>query len=196
MKKLTLLLMVVSLVSIPAAASMWDPAGNGIFPPDAGNWNLAANWTPNGVPGGADAAVFSLIDAAECQVTTPDATCWYLVMGDNGSMLAPLVIKDGGTLTTGDNWSAVAYNQSATMIVERGGTVDFGNHLWLGMSDGADGTLTINGGTVNVGVAFDIGRAVGAQGLVSVNTGLMSVTHVTTPTASGWYMYDGGVIDI
>ncbi|MCK5564851.1 MAG: hypothetical protein KAJ07_06355, partial [Planctomycetes bacterium] len=206
MKKLLFLIVVsLMLVGVASARTVWRPDLNTppIFAPAAGDWMDEGNWDA-GVPvmepeidNTAGKAVFFHPEAtAECWVTTPDAVCWTLNAGDNEPMVAPLVIKDGGTLTTGPVWSGIGYNTVGEVIVEKGGQIDFGSHLWIGMLAGADATLTINGGTVNVGVAFDVGRVVGAEALVSVNAGLLSVTHVTTPAASGWYKHDGGVIDI
>ena len=51
---------VVAMASMSIAATVWNPAGNGIVPPDTGNWNVAANWT-NNVPGILDGkAVFNV----------------------------------------------------------------------------------------------------------------------------------------
>jgi len=51
MQKFMLMLLVAVLVmaSMASAATVWDPAANGIYPPATGNWNDATNWTA-GVP--------------------------------------------------------------------------------------------------------------------------------------------------
>ena len=132
------------VAGVVSAATVWNPAANGIYPPDAGDWGVAANWT-NDVPGVADGkAVFNVEDAAECVVT--DAQSFnQLVQGDNGP--GGLVrVMDGGSLTTGVAWSAVGYNNTAHMIVETGGSVTFGEHMWIGLQEGGPGTLDIIGG--------------------------------------------------
>ena len=214
MKKLFLLTVVILMVTgVASARTAWRPdlnetGGDPNFV-DVGYWNVAENWD-NGIPTPTEfgdpcdpanqtgKAVFYHPNAkAECWVNTPDAVCYYFVAGDNEPMVAPLVIKDGGTLTTGSNWSGISYNESAHLIVEEGGTLNCGQHLWVAMNAGADATFDINGGTVNVNTAFDVGRKeVGTKALVSVNSGLLSVEHVTNLTDSGWYKYNGGVIDV
>jgi len=213
MKKLLLLMVVMLTVTgVASARTVWLPnivsASDPNNPSDVpwGDWSDPGNWS-DGVPTctlspdpcnpeTGKAVFYHPTSTAECWVTTPDACCWYFVMGDNEPMMAPCRIKDGGTLTTGVNWSAIGYNNFAHLIVEEGGTLNCGQHLWVGLNAGADATFDINGGTVNVTTAFDVGRKVGTQALVSVNSGLLSVEHVTIPTASGWYKYDGGVVDV
>ena len=102
MKKL-FFVMAVSFVGI-ANATVWNPAANWIFPPDAGDWGNTANWT-DGVPMADSDAAFVVPGAADCHVTTPDAVCGVLLQGDNGPG-GVLRIMDGGSLTTGSNWSA------------------------------------------------------------------------------------------
>ena len=154
MKKLLLLVMLVCLCAGMASASNWTRNTN-LGP---GNWNDPNNWD-NGIPTAVEfgdpgdpdnqtgKAVFFGTGKAECQVTTADAVCYYFVLADNEPMDAPLVIKNGGTLTTGNNWSAIAYNQpGGHVIVEAGGSLICGQHLWVGSQDGSVGTLDINGG--------------------------------------------------
>jgi hypothetical protein len=167
---------VLALASMSIAATVWNPAGNGIVPPDTGNWNVAANWT-NGVPGVVDGkAVFNVPDAAECAVTDAQSFDQF-VQGDNapGGVIR---VMDGGSLTTGVAWSAVGYNNTAHMIVETGGTVTFGEHSWIGLLAGSVGTLDINGGTVNVAQMIGLGWD-GGTGYVNVNDGgLLALSNI------------------
>ncbi|MHC4424764.1 MAG: PEP-CTERM sorting domain-containing protein [Planctomycetota bacterium] len=173
---------VLLMASMASAATVWNPAANGIYPPDAGNWGVAANWT-NNVPGVADGkAVFNVPDAAECVVTDAQSFA-QLVQGDN-NVGGVIRVTDGGSLTTTGGWSAVGYNNTAHMIVETGGSVSFGEHMWIGLNSGGPGTLDINGGTVNVAQMIGLGWDTGT-GYVNVNDGgLLALSNIHGDGAS------------
>jgi len=157
---------------------VWDPAGNGITPPAAGDWSHPDNWTTtaDGRPNGNFKCVTNMPDAAEAVVN--DYTAFYqLAHGDNGAEDAGVIrIVDGGTMDTGQTWSAIAYNRQAKMIVETGGVANFGGHLWVGFTTGGVGTLDINGGTVNVLDNFGLGRS-GGTGYVNINDGVLNLDN-------------------
>jgi hypothetical protein len=163
------------------AATVWNPAANGITPPAAGNWNDPANWTA-GVPvmasPGETKGVFNVPNAAECIVTDAQSL-FHLVQGDNnpGGLIT---VKNGGSITTGVNWSAIGYNNTAQMVVEAGGSVSFGQHMWVGLEPGSVGTLDINGGTVSVAAMIGLGwNGTGGIGYVNVNDGgLLALSNI------------------
>ena len=101
-----MLALILAFGASSSAATVWNPAANGITPPAVGNWNVAANWT-NGLPSVVSdgKAQFYKTDAAECVVSDAQ-TCTYFVQGDNGPGGVIRVIADG-SITTGVNWSAV-----------------------------------------------------------------------------------------
>ena len=138
--------MFVSFVGAASATTVWNPAANGIFPPAAGDWGDANNWT-NGLPDAVEKAVFNVPGAAECQVSGTFSD-FQLVQGD-GNDGGVIRIMSGGTLTTKATWSSVGYNDTGHLIVEAGGTVNFGGDLWIGDFDGTlidiigTGVLTI-----------------------------------------------------
>lgn len=177
MKKLVVLLSVVSLLSFAGATTVWNPAANGIYPPDVGDWADADNWT-NGVPviGGANKSVFNVTDAAEAQVAgTFDAG--QLVTGDGGPG-GILRVLDGGTLNTRtDGWSSIGWNNVANLVVESGGTFNFGHHAWIGFNPGSAGTVDVYG-TVTVAEMFGLGWN-GGDGFVNVYSGgLLALSNI------------------
>ena len=167
---------VLLMASMAGAATVWNPAANGIVPPATGDWGVAANWT-NDVPGVADGkAVFNVPDAAECVVTDAQSFNQF-VQGDNGPG-GVIRVMNGGSLTTGAVWSAVGYNNTAHMIVQTGGSVTFGEHSWIGFQAGANGVVDIDGGTVNVAGMFGLGWN-GGDGYVNVNDGgLLALSNI------------------
>lgn len=179
MRKINVLFLAVVLLagSVVTAATVWNPAANGIFPPATGNWNVAANWT-NNVPGVADGkAVFNVADAAECIVTDAQSFNQF-VQGDNGPG-GVIRVMDGGSLTTGSSvWSAVGYNgESAHMIVETGGSVHFGNHMWIGNQTDGVGTLDIIGGSVRVEEMSGLGFN-GGTGFLNLIAGVLDLHNL------------------
>jgi len=79
---------------------------------------MRQNWT-QGIPGHAvpvDKAVFNVPGAAESVVTNAPSFN-QLVQGDDG-VGGVIRVKNGGSLTTGNTWTAGGYNRSAHMIVQ------------------------------------------------------------------------------
>jgi len=177
------------------AATVWNPAANGINPPATGDWGVAANWT-NDVPGVVDnKAVFNVDGAAECVVSDAH-TVGDLVQADNGSG-GVIRVVDGGSLTTTGGWMAIGYNNTAQLIVERGGECNFGSHLWWGMHTGADATIEINGGTITGGKDFGLGWWFGpaddhGKAEVYVKSGVLNIHHWDDDNA----IYGDSFIDI
>ncbi len=171
---ITLLLM----ASVASAATVWNPAATSA----TADWGDAANWT-NGLPVEAGdgtlnndpKAVFNVPDAAEC-VVSGAAVCKYFVQGD-GADGGVIRVVDGGSITTGVNWSGVGYNSTAHMIVETGGSVSFGQHMWIALQADSVGTLDINGGTVSVAEMIGLGWS-GGTGYVNVNSGLLALSNI------------------
>ena len=159
------------LTAAPARqeTTVWNPAGN---PNSTGMWSEAENWSDSNVPLD-NKVVFNVPDAPEAVLAT-ESTIKKLVMGDGGPG-GTLRITEGGTLTTTDGWSGIAWSDDATLIVETGGTINFGEHAWIGW-DG-DATLQINGGVVNVagmyGTAFE-GQS--GKGFTTINSGELNLT--------------------
>jgi len=165
------------LASAASAATVWNPAANGIVPPATGDWGEAANWT-NDVPGVAeDKAVFNVDGAADCLVTDAQSFNQF-VQGDNGSG-GVIRVMDGGSLTTGSVWSGVGYNSTAHMIVETGGSVTFGNHMWVGLLEGASGTLDIIGGNIRVEEMTGLGWN-GGTGTLNLIAGVLDLHNLNS----------------
>ncbi len=168
---LIVLVVMVSMVGVASATTVWNPAANDITPPDVGDWGDADNWT-NGVPmapDGATKAVFNVEDAAEAQVSG-EYDAGHLVQGDGGPG-GVIRVMDGGTLNTRtDGWSSIGWNNVANLVVESGGTFNFGHHAWIGFNDGSEGTVEVYG-TVTVAEQFGLGWEGTGTGYVNVNDG-------------------------
>ena len=178
--------LVLGLAGLASAATVWNPAANGIVPPATGDWGEAANWT-NGIPDNPDTnkAVFNVPDAAECIVSgAQTANQW--VQGDGADGGVVRVISGGSLSQTQAKWSAIGYNAPAHMIVEAGGLVEFNQHMWIGLNDGSVGTLDINGGVVTVAQMLGLGWNGGtATGYVNVNDGgLLAMSNIHGDGAS------------
>ncbi len=181
-------------VDIPGT-TVWNPAANA---ESTGLWTEAENWT-NGLPLATSKIVLNVEDAADCVLDAPAAINQF-VLGDNGAGDDVLRIVDGGSLTTGATWSAVAHSTDATIIVEKGGIVSLGQHFWAGVNGHA--TVDIYG-TVNVagmyGIAFEAGW--NGSGVTSViDDGVLNLANIhpdqSIPDGSYLDVTNGGIINI
>ena len=164
----------VLVPGLALGATVWNPAGNGISPPDAGAWGEAVNWS-NGLPGPAEKAVFNVAGAAVCEVSG-SFSGMQLVQGDNGDG-GTLRILGGGRLSTKADWSAIGYNADALCIVESGGALDFGQHAWIAYHPGSTATLNIHG-SVTVAQMVGLGWS-GGDGFVHVlDGGLLALSTI------------------
>ena len=162
----------VSLTVPPVTTTVWDPVSGGL-------WTEDANWTGGAAPMSQAQnlkVVFNVDGAQECLLST-GATVAQLSMGDNGTpngnalrLAAGADLTCGLNATGGVNWTAVGYNQPATMTVETGGEVSCASHLWIGFTSPSVGTLDIDGGSVNVSGMFGMGWS-GGIGYVDVRNG-------------------------
>ncbi len=164
MKKLILLLMVVSLAGSAGAASVWirktvDGPGNW---GDAANWNAASGVpvTAGGVPTSATnatrTATGNAANLAEIWVTDAQTFGNALRHGYDETVQTtdgPLLrIKNGGSLTASGSSisrSYVGYWSKARMDVEAGGSFTTPHRLYIGYKLGSHGTVDVYG-TVNV----------------------------------------------
>lgn len=196
MKKVFLLtLMFVSTISMFGQATVWNPAAN---PSDTvGLWADTANWT-NGLPDDAKKAVFNVPEAKAC-ILDVEVNIKQFVQGDNGPG-DTIIVADGGSLTTGTVWSAVGYNNPATLIVEDGGSVTFGQHMWVGLEAGADANVHLNGGMIHVTNMFALDWAGKAnKDTLFLNNGVLSLSelHPTNSIgANSQIVISGGLLKI
>lgn len=174
----------------PLTTIVWSPATDGS---SDGMWNTAENWSLNEVANGNYKVVFNVADVPASHVNTA-VDIFALVQGDGGSG-DTIVVEDGGSITTGAVWSAVGYNDTATLIVETGASFTFGEHAWIALNDGAEGKVLINGGTVNVTGMTGLGWT-GGVGMVYVNEGgIMNCAQFNGMSADA-SIKDGSLIDI
>jgi uncharacterized protein YjdB len=181
-------------VNIPGT-TVWNPAAN---PASTGLWTEAENWT-NGLPLTTSKVVMNVAGAADC-VLDAAAVIKQFVLGDNGGNDDVMRIADGGNLTTGEAWSAVAYSTDATLIVEQGGTLSFGQHFWAGMNGNAVVEIY---GTVNVagmyGSAFEAAWT-GSGNTSVIDGGVLNLANIhpdqSIPDGSFLDVTNGGIINI
>jgi hypothetical protein len=135
------------------ADTVWDATGA-----SPTGWENPANWTA-GVPvaaaPGETKAVFNRSNRADCEVTGAQSF-GQLVQGDNGPG-GVIRIRNGGSLSSGNNWTGIGYNRQALMVVETGGVLNCASHLWIGHQSPGTGTWTSTGGTVNVAGQLGLG---------------------------------------
>lgn len=175
-------LIAACLVAVPLLAvqvhaqttTVWNPAAN---PTTQGRWNEGANWTLGTVPGSGDKVVFNVVGAIPCVVNSV-ASASQLVIGDGGP--GAITVAGGGSLTTGNIWTAIGYNNVANLEIQSGGSASFGEHLWIGLEATGDGTLTLNGGIATVKGMFGLGWG-GGKGTALIQSGTLNLLqwHLT-----------------
>lgn len=120
-------------------------------------------------------------------------------VGHNGGagVVGTLTIDVGGQANVG-GWLGIGHKGTGIAIVE--GTLNANSHLWMGAGDsGGNGTLTINnGGVVNVGGNIGLGTinastASGGTAVINVNSGGLLNLHHWSDTTS---IMDGSVLNI
>jgi len=174
MKFITIVACVAALISTASASTInWtNNAG--------GNWSVAANWSPNQVPGGSDAAMIT--NAGTYTVTLDTSpTVGSLALG--GSSGQQTLATAGYTLILN---TASAVNGSGVLALD-GGTLDGGGGLtvnsllnWTGgqinqgcvVTVATNGTLAlvgVNGNYVNQGVITNAGRVQFVSGSLQLN---------------------------
>ncbi len=192
--KMRILQLAVALgvsMSSYAQTSVWNPAANET---STGNWNEAANWTA-GIPNpGSGKAVWNVPEAVPTIITDAQEV-FQMVQGDNADG-GEIIVKAGGSLTTGDVWSGIGYNAPAVLTVETGGMITFGQHMWIGFLDGENSpmaTVNINGGTVAVmqmiGLGWETGKAT-----VNLRAGLFDLANINANEMKS--IGEGSLIDI
>jgi hypothetical protein len=167
------------------ATTVWDPASN---PSSTGLWSEEKNWSDKNIPLD-NKVVFNKPDATAC-VLNIESSIKQFVLGD-GAAGGTLRVTEGGTLTTTEGWSGVAWTHPATLIVETGGTVNFAGHAWIGWE--SDATVQLNGGTINVagmyGTAFEGGAGTAS---VTINSGILNLAELDETKS----IPDGSFMDI
>ncbi len=179
MKKLAVLLMVVSLVCVVNAATIryqgsgaWNQLASPAVPPATG-WT-GTGWQSAAAPGTTDVVRANWGGAVGNVVTLNYATTvskFEAGADESGTF----EIQNGGILTaTGTNRIGVTdragVGEFGVMNVLAGGTVNNGDWLKVGAAANADGFLTVSG-TVNIQTHLWVSTGTGATGTVVINNG-------------------------
>ena len=141
---LVFLLLALGASLAQAATVTWTNTGGG-------NWNTAANWSPNKVPAAADTAL----------ITQPGT---YTVKLDTSATIASLTLGDGSGQQRFTN-SANTLTVSGSATIAANGVLD-----WAGGSLSGAGQLQVNSGGVFNWFGGDMTKAltVGAGGVVNL----------------------------
>lgn len=193
MKKLVVLLMIVSMVCAANAAIRYHGSGSWEWIEGDGQ---TEGWQ-GGVPGSGDDARLNWgNNIVTLDYAAPAVGSLKIGVDEGGN----LVINDGGIMTS-ESWSGIGVTGAvnASMTVNTGGVANIGGHLWMGAGPAGNfGLLDINGGTVNVGGNIGLGTinastASGGTAVINVNDGGLLNLHHWSGTTS---IMDGSVLNI
>ncbi|GJM63223.1 T9SS type A sorting domain-containing protein [Persicobacter diffluens] len=181
-------------------STIWNPAGNANNDgASEASWSNADNWT-DGLPAADGIVKFNVKDAITCYVDQ-NVNIFKFVLGDGGDEAdtARLVVKNGGSISTGGEWSGAAWTNDwyTELIVEEGGTINFGNHFWNGWN--GKSVVYLRGGDINVnnmyGSAFEPGTV--GSGTIYIEKGYLNLGefHPTQsiPEGSMWNLTGGTI---
>ncbi|MCI0333102.1 MAG: hypothetical protein L0228_07755 [Planctomycetes bacterium] len=182
-----------------AATLSWD--GNGFVPPN-GNFNLAANWDPNAVPGNADTAVFRVGSGVlyDVQLGSVTTTIDRLIVGNNDMRLStnltfgatlradnPTTTEAGRGVVVGETASdtAAVLNLSAGTFFNRVVTLN-AVAATIGDAAGSNGTINVPGAKLNI-TGNDAANAeliIGRFGSGTLNVTAGATVDVSSPNGN------------
>ncbi len=143
--------------------------------PTPGNWNLAANWSPAGVPIAGDTATISPAGTYTVTVNDTEAVGTLTMSGASGVQTLNI---SGGTLSIG---SASTGNANAIVTISSG-TLNGSGGLALA------GNLNWTGGTISLGL--QIGGGSFSEGDLTLNGGMLT-NNGTINWINGGFLLDG-----
>ncbi|HEY4232877.1 MAG TPA: hypothetical protein VGM76_05610 [Lacipirellulaceae bacterium] len=163
------LLFAIASVGLPCHAqvvnSQWVPA--------SGNWNLATNWNPNGVPNNNGAITTYNVQIGTLAPSNAQVT--FIPPTGTSATISTLSLTDGADLFTNGSQLNVI---TQTTVDGAGTTVRIDPHTTLGtaalntgdldLNNG--GALVMNGGIANVSTLFEVnvGSVLAGNGIVNV----------------------------
>ncbi|MDD5134305.1 MAG: metallophosphoesterase [Phycisphaerae bacterium] len=143
------------------------------------NWNTAANWNGDVIPGTADKAGFKSPTGAVVSTTVPT----FMDMTLGGVSGGILTVQPGAVLTCTNTWSmGQSYNETGVLNIS-GGSITVGS--WFYVGNAGVGTINITGGSITIGGLFCIANGVAATSVGTVNLDGGTITVSTFNMAAG-----------
>jgi hypothetical protein len=132
----------------PAGAASYTWINNA-----GGNWNVAANWSPNGVPGGSDSAAITTTGSYTVAVDDSESIGTLTLGASTADTTVQTLNVSGGTLTVNNASTGTA---QGTLSVSGGALAGAGALTLAGPLNWTGGsimeTVQFNGGSVNGGL--------------------------------------------
>ena len=152
-----------SRLSLPLAAlllpALCEPALTATFETDGGEWSVAANWNPVGVPGD---NVNAWVDDVGAIVSDTVSTRARQTLGYQAGTSGSLTIQDGGHFTAARSFT-IGWNSgtSGTLTVENGGRFELiidgtAPQFFMGKEEDGSATLDIRGEMLLLGVGTNL----------------------------------------
>ena len=160
----------------------WKGSGTGttVNPAD-GNWSIATNWSPSGVPLAVDTLTIGSASQANAFTLTVDTAALATSITMNGnpasSRFTTLTLTAGNSLATS---GAITFNgTAATNVINGAGTLNAGT--------GITGTGTLLAGTATSGGTLDVFGSIATGVVLSIGTAAASdlmIAGVATSAAT------------
>ena len=152
---------------------------------DGGDWNTAADWTPNGTPGATDDAFFAT--NGNSYTVTGDASVASIDVKEDDVSFTGMLSIDGGRGLTGTGGAYV--DIASTALVTDSGNVSFASGSFLEV----DGLLISGGGAADVALVTGAGAGWSVSAPLSVNQ--LYVTQGAV-FAGDLTLNDGGTVNL
>ncbi|NEU07537.1 T9SS type A sorting domain-containing protein [Flavihumibacter sp. R14] len=150
-----------------------------------GNWSLASNWSPVGVPTSVDPVTIK--SGSTVIMDMVSATCASIDFESSSQKSSNLTISGTNTLNVVGNLN-ITDGKPDNVLAVGGGTINIGGNVLIsGNGNGQQGELTVSSGTVNV--AGDFGFTWTGPG--NYDTRLIDVTGTGSILVSGQFTNPG-----
>ena len=162
-------------ITVPNPVSTWVGG--------TGDYNTAADWSPEGVPSSADDALIPSGTVTDGQILT---------LGDSSGSSALLTVDGSGTNLALTFGTAIGEGGLGTLAVANGATIGSASGADIGVDAGSTGNVTVSEGsylTWSAGTVI-VGDLAGSVGSLTINAASTFDTTVAAQTAS--YIFNIG----
>lgn len=185
---LFLALLAITCLEHACAQSVWDGS-------EGTSWNVADNWTPSGVPGSGDVALFDGTAANDCLINAPANVAGFDIRGGTVTQGAGATItvgaagflQSGGTFNGGSNTITLSVGGGRSVFTQSGGV--FTNTT--GTFQASSVTMTRTAGIYNHNGGLT--RLVGNQNILNMNGGSLFNVDIDHGNPMSYMRFDSAV---
>lgn len=165
-----------------------------------GNWNTAATWNKNAVPGAADTVTIAnnttvALDGTNT-ITGFSVATGGTLNAATGSLNFASLTNNGTVNVSGASLTASGTVTNNNIMSVTSGSLNVTGASTTGITNGASATLTVGGGTVNLSAAGANNRTFANNGIMTVTSGTVNVFGNMVHNGGSTFNQSGGNINI